>query len=199
MPRVMDPALLAQLETTQNQINNTAPKPALSLQDMAAAREDALAKIRLARSLQERSRNKWFGTGFGAGLASNIAGTPAYDIQADAQTLLSGGALRKIMEMAEQNGGKNPLTPMSNSDVNLIANSIANLDVGQSDEQFQRNAGQYERAYLNAFRAAGGAKLPPDLMPRQNGAPAVGTVENGYRFKGGNPANPASWVKVPTR
>lgn len=167
MPRVTDPALLSQLETTQTQINKAAPqKPALTPQALAEAREEALAKVRLARSLQERSKNKWFGTGFGARLASNLAGTPAYDINADAQTLLSGGALRKIMEMAETNGGKNPLTPMSNSDVNLIANSIANLDVGQSDEQFQRNAGQYERAYLNAFRAAGGKQLPDDLRPK---------------------------------
>ena len=35
-----------------------------------------------------------------------------------------------------------------------------------------------------------------EKRPQNSGGPSVGTVEDGYRFKGGNPADPSSWVKV---
>lgn len=34
------------------------------------------------------------------------------------------------------------------------------------------------------------------LSPQEQSGPKPGTVENGYRFKGGNPADPNSWEKV---
>lgn len=37
---------------------------------------------------------------------------------------------------------------------------------------------------------------PEITAPSSRRAPAPGTVKNGYRFKGGDPANPASWEKV---
>lgn len=38
-------------------------------------------------------------------------------------------------------------------------------------------------------------KQPAALKP-PSGGPAVGTVENGYRFKGGDPAQPSSWERA---
>lgn len=43
-------------------------------------------------------------------------------------------------------------------------------------------------------------KKPFEIPARQGGgvpsAPAVGTIQNGYRFKGGDPASPTSWEQV---
>ena len=107
--------------------------------DLASVRAEAIDKIKLARSLQQRSRDGWFTTGFGSGIAASVNGTPAYDVGQDTETLKNAGALTRIMEMAKVNGGKNPLTPLSNSDFQALASSLSNLETGQSDEQYQRN------------------------------------------------------------
>lgn len=39
-------------------------------------------------------------------------------------------------------------------------------------------------------------KQPNGKPPDSKKGPAVGTIENGYRFKGGDPSNPNSWEKV---
>jgi hypothetical protein len=41
-----------------------------------------------------------------------------------------------------------------------------------------------------------GVKGAGQETPAAGGGPKVGTVENGYRFKGGNPADPNAWQKV---
>ena len=40
------------------------------------------------------------------------------------------------------------------------------------------------------------APQPPPAASAPQGAPSVGAVQQGFRFKGGDPANPASWEKV---
>ena len=37
-------------------------------------------------------------------------------------------------------------------------------------------------------------KIKPVEVPAD--APAIGTIKGGYKFNGGNPADPASWTKV---
>lgn len=119
-------------------------------------RTDALDKIALARRLIARSRGEWFGTGFLAPTMSNFSGTPAADIVADVDTLRAGGAINEVMRLASTNGGKNPLTPLSNADMQMLGNSLSNLDTGQSDEQFQRNVQSIINLYERAYMASGG-------------------------------------------
>lgn len=57
-------------------------------------------------------------------------------------------------------------------------------------ESNRRALANIERKYLGATKGSS----PEATADR--GAPAVGTVKGGYRFKGGNPADQASWEKM---
>ncbi|WP_380790545.1 hypothetical protein [Sphingobium xenophagum] len=139
--------------------------PPQSDSDLATVRAEAIDKIKLARSLQLRSRDGWFATGFGSGIAGSINGTGAHDVAQDTETLKNAGALTRIMEMAKANGGKNPLTPLSNSDFQALASSLSNLETGQSDEQYQRNVQRVIDLYTRAYQGAGGKDLEGDIDP----------------------------------
>lgn len=148
--------------------------------ELAAVRAEAIDKIKLARSLQQRSRDGWFTTGFGASLAGLIGGTPAYDLAQDTETLRNAGALTRIMEMARENGGKNPLTPLSNSDFQALASSLSNLETGQSDDQYQRNVQRVIDLYERAYQGAGGTDLEGDIDPsKRNRNPIPGAIATG--------------------
>ena len=136
--------------------NQPKPMPTPTAEQMRQARIDALDKINAARDAINLSKNSWFATGFLAPTMSNFGGTPAKTVQARTQTLKAGGSLKDIIAMSQANGGKNPLTPMSNSDVELIASGRGNLDIGQNDSAFQDEAAKYEDAYARGFQAAGG-------------------------------------------
>lgn len=133
---------------------NDAPPP-FSPEDLKAAKQDAQDKIETIQRLFAGS-NSWFGTGFGADTMSNFGGTNAADVQANVAKLNSAAGLKKILDMAAANGGKNPLAPMSEGDVKTIANSVGNLDISQSDNQFQTSLLPYLHSYMSGFLATGG-------------------------------------------
>jgi len=148
-------------------------------EDKASIRAEAIDKIKLARSLIDRSKKGWLTTGFGAGVAGSIGGTGAYDVAKDTETLKNAGALTRIMEMAATNGGKNPLTPLSNSDFQALASSLSNLDTSQSDTQFQANVQRVIDLYERAYRAAGGTDIEGDIDPAKRKAAIPGATGGG--------------------
>lgn len=175
--------------------------PSLSKEEMDGVRNDALQKVKLARSLRRRSKNDWFATGFGASTASDIPGTSAYDVKSDTKSLAAGGGLQRVMELAKTNGGKNPLTPLSNTDFQALSDSVANLDMAQSDEQYQRNVQIIEDIYARAYKAAGGGDLERDIAGADNGGKSnpndLGAGESGSLQFNDQIPDPVGWRMTP--
>jgi hypothetical protein len=67
--------------------------------------------------------------------------------------------------------------------------SVADAMLGEGDNRIQT----YEQAIKG--QRVGGKKEDAPAASSDSGAPAVGTVENGYKFKGGDPSKPESWEK----
>ncbi|MGJ3629815.1 hypothetical protein AB5I41_28825 [Sphingomonas sp. MMS24-JH45] len=95
-----------------------------------------------------------------------------------------------MMEMSRQNGGKNPLTSLSNSDFQALSNSLTNLNPGQSDAQYQANVQRTIDLYTRAYQGAGGRDLEGDLDPskRRKEDSAAPVIKEGAppAPKGGN-------------
>jgi len=121
-----------------------------------AIANEAIQKLKLIESLDKRSREGWFATGFGAEtMADWFPASNAGSVKADVDTVGAAGALQRIMEMAQTNGGKNPLTPLSNADFVALGQSISNLDPTRNDETFQKNLKAYADIYRRALLGVG--------------------------------------------
>lgn len=74
-------------------------------------------------------------------------------------------------------------TPQEQS--RIIDNAIT-----AANKRLEFNAGKADAIRTGQYSQMGKKKAPEQPS---GGAPAVGTIEDGYRFKGGNPADPNSW------
>jgi hypothetical protein len=116
---------------------------------------------------------------------------PRTQAQADTQAKID-RFLGQTFPMAMQS--LRGLGPASEREGVAAQAAIANLDQKQSPEAFaaaiNEAIGHIQRGFEIAEQQAQGNVLPP--------APGVqpGVTEDGYRFKGGDPADPANWEKV---
>jgi len=120
-----------------------------------------------------------------------------------------GGAVGFGMNTSDFQRVKQAQENFINSSLRLESGAVINPD------EFNKAAQQYfpqpgdsapviaqkkanREAQIGGFvREAGpGYKPRAEPPPTSTGAPAVGTVQDGYRFKGGDPANRTSWEKV---
>lgn len=125
-----------------------------------------------------------------------VPGTKAASFRAQLDTLKSQiafGALQKMREMSKTGGA---LGQVSNIELGLLQNNVAAISENLREKEFKASLDKiisYAADAKGRLRAALGKS---EVTPPPRGGPQVGTVEDGYRFKGGDPANPANWEKA---
>jgi hypothetical protein len=165
-----------------------------------------------------------FTTGAIGSLTKGIPGIPSYDLRSLLDTVKANVGFDRLQQMREQSPTGGALGQVTETENRLLQSVLGNLDQAQSKGQFEENLRRLHVHYKDAVNGPP-AKLAAALregkitqaqhdaamvergtyQPKEGagkaavaapGAPAVGTVNQGYRFKGGNPAEPNSWERV---
>lgn len=116
-----------------------------------------------ARKLKNQALDANFGSGFAANTMSQIAGTKAYSVSSTANQVRQMMANAKATDFWLESDGKIALPKNSTMTCEMLANSISNLDVGQSDSQFLESIEAAESYFANRFTRFGGTEMEQQI------------------------------------
>lgn len=136
------------------------------------------------------------------GKVPDLPGSDAANARALLNTLKSQVGFGVLQEMRNNSKTGGALGSVSDAEGKRLENNLAALDTSQGIDQFKKELQaivEYANGAKDRLREAYNMKHktgePVPMKPATQG-PTVGTVEGGYRFKGGDPAKAESWEKV---
>lgn len=159
----------------------------------------------------EMAKDYWVipNTGVGSVLSA-IPGTKAHDLSRMLDGIKARIGFDSLQEMRDNSPTGGALGQVSEMENRLLQATFGSLEQSQSEEEFifnlRRLKQQYNEIVHGPGYAGGMVESAPQGAPRQQAnayrgpvnrsAPQVGEVRNGYRFKGGNPADRNAWEQV---
>jgi hypothetical protein len=126
--------------------------------------------------------------------------------QALYDSIVARGGFKELQDMRAASPTGGALGNVSNQEGQYLRDAFAPISRTQATEDLStalKNAAGAVRDSKNRIREAydmtyeyRGNAAPASTPPPAPKPPAVGTVQNGYKFKGGNPADKNNWEKV---
>jgi hypothetical protein len=161
--------------------------------DNTAATEQKLTSANNTLSAIRDVKDKigWNTAGVGGQVLGAIAGTDAADMSADIDTIKANIGFDRLQMMRDASKTGGALGGIAVQELNLLQSTIASLNAKQSPAHLKKNLEKVETQYEKAVAA-----YETMLGLPQSGAPKPGHVEDGYRFNGGDPADPNNWERT---
>lgn len=149
------------------------------------------------RALAKIDEGKFPTTGAMGGLLANVGGTAARDLAGLLDTVKANAGFQELAKMRAASPTGAALGAISDKETALLQATIGNLEQSQTEAQLKDNLRRVKNVYADIIHGPGkGPGREPLSYKDTPGLPKVGVVENGYRFKGGNPGDPKSWEMV---
>lgn len=182
---------------------------ALSTMD-ALDSQRSIVNDSIDRTISDIKTNPKLTTGLVGGLSKAVPGTPAYTISKRLETIKANIGFDKLQSMRENSPTGGALGQVSDFENRQLQSVFGSLEQAQTSDELLYNLhrlqdilAQSKSARRRAFARDFGGALPDQsgqAQPADNaptsGAPQPGTVMDGYRFKGGDPADQNNWERA---
>jgi hypothetical protein len=139
--------------------------------------------------------NREAGTGVSS-VQNMIMATPGYDFQNKVDQAKSGAFLTAIQQLRGMGA-------LSNAEGQTATSAVTRMNTATSEGAFMEALNDYERMIMKGrttaqqrLQAAPNAQPATPVPQGATGGPQPGMIEDGFRFKGGNPSDPNSWERA---
>ncbi len=138
------------------QAMNASDEATANAQSATAAKFAVRDQLRQSANVMDKAQRAgknigFFTTGATGALFGLVAGTGAYDQKATVETLEADAAFSALQRMRDASKTGGALGNVSERELDLLKATAGSLRVGQSEEQFRENLGQYVERYNEAM------------------------------------------------